>query len=176
MGREPCARTVSAIVAVLVVVPEVPVTVTVAVPTVAFGPGVNVSVLGAVEVAEGGLKDAVTPLGTPDALRETVPLKLEGATEMVLVTAGPACIRVTPLGEAERVNCWDCCELPDPPPQPIKDATRQTTTRDSSRSFSRIIDLLSSCITGTQFILIRKPSTAHEGRARTSSVLGNGSA
>jgi hypothetical protein len=64
--------TVSEIVALCVVDPEVPVMVTVAVPTVADEEAVNVSVEVALPPEAGvtGLveNDAVTPLGRPDAL------------------------------------------------------------------------------------------------------------
>ncbi len=63
--------------------PEVPVTVTVAVPAVAEGPAASVRVLDPVVFA--GLKDAVTPFGRPDAARLTLPLKpLCGPTMRVL--------------------------------------------------------------------------------------------
>jgi hypothetical protein len=61
------------IVAVWVKLPEVPVTVTVAVPAVTEVPAASVRVL--VPVVLAGLKDAVTPLGRPDAARLTLPLK-----------------------------------------------------------------------------------------------------
>lgn len=65
--------------------PEVPVTVTVAVPRAAVELAVNVKVL--VEVAGFGLKAAVTPLGKPEAERLTLSSKpLAGVIEMALVT------------------------------------------------------------------------------------------
>jgi len=68
--------------------PDVPVIVTVAGPTVAVLDAVRVSVLLVVAVA--GLKDAVTPAGRPLAERETDPLKLlSGVTVMVLVPDAP---------------------------------------------------------------------------------------
>ncbi len=54
--------------------PDVPVTVTVDVPPVAVLAAVSVRALELVALA--GLKDAVTPLGRPDATRLTAPLKL----------------------------------------------------------------------------------------------------
>jgi hypothetical protein len=43
-----------------------------------------------VVVAEGGLKEAVTPLGNPDADKLTLPLKpFSGATVMVLEPLNP---------------------------------------------------------------------------------------
>jgi hypothetical protein len=63
--------------------PDVPVIVTVAGPTVAVLEAVRVSVL--LVVALAGLKDAVTPAGRPLAERATDPLKLfSGVTVMVL--------------------------------------------------------------------------------------------
>ena len=68
--------------------PEIPVTVTVAEPTVAVLDAVRVSVL--VVVALAGLKDAVTPAGRPLAERATNPLKLfSGVTVMLLVPLAP---------------------------------------------------------------------------------------
>jgi hypothetical protein len=53
--------------------PEVPVMVTVTVPVVAVLLAVSVKVL--VAVAGFGLKDAVTPVGKPEADKLTLPLK-----------------------------------------------------------------------------------------------------
>ena len=68
--------------------PEVPVTVTVKVPVAAEAPAESVSVLPA---AVGlGMNEAVTPLGTPEAVRFTLLLKpFAGLTEMVLVAPVP---------------------------------------------------------------------------------------
>ena len=67
------AFTVREIVVVLVKLPDVPVTVTVTVPVVAMLLAVSVNVL--VPAVLLGLKDAVTPLGRPDADKLTLPLK-----------------------------------------------------------------------------------------------------
>jgi len=81
--------TVSVKVAVWVRLPDVPVTVTVAEPTVAALEAVSVNTL--LLVALAGLKDAVTPEGRPLAERATDPLKLlSGVTVMVLVPDAPA--------------------------------------------------------------------------------------
>jgi hypothetical protein len=82
--------------------PEVPVIVTVDVPVVAVALAVSVKEL--VVVAETGLKDAVTPLGRPDADKLTPPLKpFRGATPMVLEPLAPwATVRL--LGDAERLK------------------------------------------------------------------------
>jgi hypothetical protein len=62
--------------------------VTVAVPKVAEAPAVRVSVPGAVVVAL--TNDAVTPVGKPDAVRATAPLKpFCGAMVMVLTPLAP---------------------------------------------------------------------------------------
>ena len=75
--------------------------VTVAVPVVAALLAVSVSVL--VPVVLAGLKDAVTPLGRPEADKLTLPVKpLVGCTVIVLVPL-PPCATVTLVGEAESV-------------------------------------------------------------------------
>ena len=61
-------------VVVWVRLPDVPVMVTVAEPTVAVLEAVSVNVLPVVALA--GLKDAVTPVGRPVAERATNPVKL----------------------------------------------------------------------------------------------------
>lgn len=83
--------TVSAIVAVALSVPLVPVTVIVLVPAVAVVDAVRVSVL--VPVVEAGLKLAVTPAGNPLAAKATVPVNpFTGATLMVLLPLAPCAI------------------------------------------------------------------------------------
>ena len=89
------------IVVVCVKLPDVPVIVTVTVPVVAALLAVSVNVL--VAVAGFGLKDAVTPLGRPDADKLTLPLKpFCGVTVIVLVPLAP-CAMVKLFGDAERV-------------------------------------------------------------------------
>lgn len=96
------ALTVSVRVVVRVSVPEAPVTVRVKVPVAAPLAAVSVSVL--VEVVLAGLKLAVTPEGSPEIERFTVPLKpLTGFTVMVLFPLLP-CTRVNEFGEAERLK------------------------------------------------------------------------
>jgi hypothetical protein len=81
--------------------PEVPVTVTVAVPVVAVLLAVSVNVVVLAVLA--GLKDAVTPLGSPVADKLTLPVKpFCGVTVMVLVPL-PPCIIVRLFGDAESV-------------------------------------------------------------------------
>jgi hypothetical protein len=97
------AVTVRETVVEFVRVPEVPAIVTVAVPVVAVPLAVSVRVLefaGLVVLA--GLKDAVTPAGSPDADKLTLPVKpFSGATEMVLPPLAP-CTSDKVFGEAER--------------------------------------------------------------------------
>jgi hypothetical protein len=78
-----------------------PVTVTVTVPVAAVVLAVRVNVL--VVIVLVGLKDAVTPLGRPDADKLTLPLKpFCGVIVIVLVPLAP-CGIVKLLGDAERV-------------------------------------------------------------------------
>jgi hypothetical protein len=80
--------TVTVMVAVWVRAPLVPVTVTVATPKVAVLEAESVRVL--VPVVEAGLNAAVTPLGSPVAVKATLPLKPpDGVTVMVLVAVDP---------------------------------------------------------------------------------------
>ena len=82
----------------MVRLPEVPVIVTVVVPVVAVALAVNVSVLD--DVAGFGLKDAVTPLGRPEAARLTLPLNpFAGVMLTVLVPLVP-CTTFNTLGVA----------------------------------------------------------------------------
>ena len=75
---------------------------TVAVPVVAVLLAVSVSVL--LVVALEGLKLAVTPAGSPEADRLTLPLKpFTGLTLMVPVPLVP-CVRLKLAGEAERLK------------------------------------------------------------------------
>jgi hypothetical protein len=79
---------VSASLAVLVKLPDVPVIVIVAVPAAAELPAISVKVL--VVVALTGLNDAVTPVGNPDTVRFTALAKPCCApTVMVLVPLAP---------------------------------------------------------------------------------------
>jgi hypothetical protein len=82
------AATVIAIVVLLVMVPDSPVTVTMEVPSAAPAAAFNVSVV--LRVAAAGLKVAVTPVGRPLTEKVTVPLKpVCGATVMVLAALPP---------------------------------------------------------------------------------------
>ena len=82
-------RIESVIVAVFVRGVALPVMVTAKVPMLAAAPAVKVSVL--VLLVLVGLKDAVTPLGSPETDKLTLPLKpLCGATVIVLVPLAPS--------------------------------------------------------------------------------------
>src|SRR3984957_4727210 len=88
------------IVAVWLKLPEVPVTVTVAVPAAAALPATNVRVL--VPVVLAVLNDALTPFGRLDAARLTLPPKpFCGLTVRILTPLLP-CTRLRLLGDAER--------------------------------------------------------------------------
>ena len=92
--------TVRLIVVVCVKLPDTPVTVTVAVPTVAVLLAASVKVLEPVAGLE--LKEEVTPLGRPDADRLTLLLKpLEALIVIVLLPLAP-CVIVRLLGEADK--------------------------------------------------------------------------
>jgi hypothetical protein len=88
---------------VWVKLPDVPVMVTVAVPALAVLLAVSVRMQDVVAVAGFGLNAAVTPLGSPDANRLTLPVKpFNEVTPMVLVPFAPwAMLRL--LGDAERL-------------------------------------------------------------------------
>lgn len=95
------AFTVREIVVELVRLPDVPVMVTVNVPVAAVMLAVSVNVL--VPAVLLGLKEAVTPLGRPEADRLTLPLKpFNGLTVMVLTPLAP-CVMFNELGDAVRV-------------------------------------------------------------------------
>jgi len=83
--------------------PEVPATVTVAVPFFASAPAVRNKVL--FEVAGSGLKEAVTPFGSPEVTSVTSPKNpLTGITVTILLPLAPPCVMVTALGDAERLK------------------------------------------------------------------------
>jgi hypothetical protein len=81
--------------------PDAPVMVIVAAPVVAVPLAVSVNVL--VLAVLLGLKDAVTPLGVPDADKLTLPVKpFWGVTVIVLAPLAP-CAIVKVFGDAESV-------------------------------------------------------------------------
>lgn len=76
--------------------------VTVEVPVAVVAPTISIKEL--VVVAEAGLNEAVTPLGSPDADKLTLPLKpFSGATVIVLEPLVP-CATVRLFGDAERLK------------------------------------------------------------------------
>ena len=93
------AVTVRVKVPVSVVEPLVPVTVTVAAPTVAVFEAVKVSVLPADPLTDAGLKAAVTPVGSPLTVKATVPVKPLMADTVMLLVAVVPCITLTPEAE-----------------------------------------------------------------------------
>ncbi len=97
MGAWP---TVSDIEVVLIKLPEVPVMVTGKVPVVAVLLAVSVKVLEPAVLA--GLKEAVTPLGKPDADKLTLPVKPFCGVTVTFVAPLAPCVTVRLLGEADR--------------------------------------------------------------------------
>jgi hypothetical protein len=101
-GPPPLAFTVRLNVVTCVRLPDTPVMVTVTVPVAAVALAVNVNVL--VEVVGFVLNPAVTPLGRPEALKVTLPVKpFTGTTVIVLVPLLPW-LMVTVLGTAVRLK------------------------------------------------------------------------
>ena len=89
-------------VVVLATLPAMPVSVTVNVPKVAVALALSVKVL--VLLVLPGLKEAVTPLGRPEADKLTLPLKpFCGVMVTVLVQLAP-CIIVRLLGDEDSVK------------------------------------------------------------------------
>jgi hypothetical protein len=101
--KPPNGVTVSETVVVAVRLPDVPVMVIVFVPAVAVALAVKVKTL--VEVAGFGLKEAVTPFGSAEVVRVTLPLKPpDGVMVIVLVPLAPPLAMLTADGAAERVK------------------------------------------------------------------------
>jgi hypothetical protein len=97
------ALTVRAMVVVAVVLPEVPVTVTVTgPPVVAVLLAVSVSTLELVE--DVGLKAAVTPLGIPEVVNVTLPLKPSTSVTVMVSVAVLPCVMDNVDGEDASVN------------------------------------------------------------------------
>lgn len=97
------ARVCRLIWAVLLRLPEIPVIVTLTVPVVAVALAVSVSVL--VVVVLVGLNDAVTPVGSPEADKLTMPLKpFCGFTVMVIGPLLAPSRMVTVVGDADRLK------------------------------------------------------------------------
>ena len=97
--KVPTPLTVKETVVVMVKRPAVPVIVTLVVPADAVPLAVNVNAL--VLAVLVGLKDAVTPLGSPETDKLTLPLKPFRGTTVTVLAPLPPCVMVT--GDAERV-------------------------------------------------------------------------
>lgn len=105
MAKSPitCAFTVSEMVVVCVVLPDMPVMVTVEVPVVAVALAVKVTEL--VDVVGLVPKFAVTPEGRPEADKVTLPVNPpDGVTVMVLLPLVLPCVTLKLEGEADRVK------------------------------------------------------------------------
>ena len=101
--KPPNPSTISVSVVVALRLPEVPVIVTIAFPFFAVVLAVRVRVL--VAVAGSGLKEAVTPFGSPEGASVTLPENpLTGVMVMMLLPLVPPCVMVTEFGEAERLK------------------------------------------------------------------------
>ena len=96
----PALFTLNAIVVLLVKRFEVPVIITVVVPTAAVLLAVKVTML--VLLALGGLKEAVTPPGRPDAEKLTALENPLCGTTVIVLVAVPLRVRVTLLADEER--------------------------------------------------------------------------
>ena len=96
------AFTVRVTVAVFIRLPDVPVTVTTAVPTAAVLLADNVRML-VVKVLLGA-REAVTPAGMPDAVKLTFPVNAPIATTVIVLAPFVPCTRVMLLGEAVRLK------------------------------------------------------------------------
>lgn len=86
---------------VCVMLPETPVTVTVELPVAAEALAVNVRLL--VAVVGFVPNAAVTPVGKPEALRVTLPVKPPIGFTVMVVEADAPCVTETELGDALRV-------------------------------------------------------------------------
>lgn len=85
------------------VAPDVPVTVTLKVPSAAVLVAFRVRVL-APPVVLDGLKEAVTPLGKVEAVRLMVPVKPKVGVTVIVLWTLPPCVSVKALGLAANVN------------------------------------------------------------------------
>jgi hypothetical protein len=101
-ATEAAAVTVSPIVVVRIKLPDVPVIVTVDVPTTAELDAASVTK--AVPATLPALKDAVTPPGRPDAARLTLPLKPFCALPVIVLAPLLPCVRLTLAGDTESVK------------------------------------------------------------------------
>ena len=84
--------------------PDVPVMITVVGPPVAAELlAASVSVLVPVTSTVLGLNVAVTPLGSPLAVKFTLPVKLFAGVTVIVLVPLPPCATLTELGEADNV-------------------------------------------------------------------------
>jgi hypothetical protein len=88
--------------AVCVKLPDVPVTVTVAVPVVAEPLAVSFKVLAPVVLL--GLNAAVTPLGKPEAVKLTLPVKVPTSATVIVLAPVLPWVTLNLLGKADRVK------------------------------------------------------------------------
>jgi hypothetical protein len=88
--------TVIMIAAWLTVVAELPITVTVLVPSIAFAAALNVSV---VRVDDAALNDAVMPVGKPLTEKATVPLNPLCGTTVIVLAPVPPCVTLSVAGD-----------------------------------------------------------------------------
>ena len=103
--------------------PEVPVSVRVALPIVAVGAAVIVTVCAAPGVRVRVAGCAVTPVGSPEMVTITAPMKpLSGAALMLICWAVPPALSETAEGESDKEKSA-CGAGVDEPPQELR--TRQ---------------------------------------------------
>ena len=104
MQAEPVTEVVTSRVKVVlaVVLPEVPVTVTVKAPVVAELLAVSVSTLELADDAE--LNDAVTPLGRPDMVNATLPVNPPVSATVILSVPLAPCLTLRVDADGVRLN------------------------------------------------------------------------
>jgi len=112
------AATVRLMFAVCDNVPEAPAAITVAFPRVAVPLAVRVNVL--VVAVLGGLNDATTPLGSPDADRLTLPLKPLCPITVIVLVEVPPWPMLEFEGDADRVKLGGGGGVILPPPHPAR--------------------------------------------------------
>ena len=118
--------TLTSIVALCDKVPDVPVVVTVAFPSVAVLLAASVNVL--VLVVAGGLNDAVTPPGKPEAERLTLPVNPFCPITVIVLVAVPPWPTLGLIGEAVRVKLG-AGVLPLPLPHPARVSVADRTVQ-----------------------------------------------
>ncbi len=101
-GEDEEAFTVRLMLAVWTSAPDMPVIVMVPVPVAAVLLAVSVNAL--LLVVEAGLNDAVTPLGNPEADKETVPVNPFCGVTLMVLPPEPPCVTVTLEGAADKVK------------------------------------------------------------------------